>query len=143
MACYNKGSKINIMNAFAAAIKPGIVGVQFVDFQRDYDTGIGPEKMPGAFVNDIFEEKRSILGDVVLNTLQVGVVAWTRAAEGESLWEKLNTYVHAIINAVYDSTDLAAEVASVSCERVGTDAGSRFPVGVAVLIFRVLYYTSV
>jgi hypothetical protein len=142
MSCYNKGSKINIMNAFSLAIKPGIAGVSFVDFQRDYDTGIGPEKMPGAFVNDVFEEKRFILGDVVLNTLQVGVVCWVRAGATESLWEKLNAFVQAIIDAVYASTALAAEAASVSCERIGTDSGSRHPVGVAVLMFRVLYYSD-
>jgi len=142
MACYNKGSKINIMTAFALAIKPGILGVNFVDFQRDYDTGITPEKMPGAFVNDVFEEKRFLLGDVVLNTLQVGVVCWTRASASESLWEKLNTFIQAIIDSVYNSAALASEVASVSCERVGTDSGSRHPVGVAVVMFRVLYYSS-
>jgi len=70
------------------------------------------------------------------------VVCWTRASASESLWEKLNTFIQAIIDSVYNSAALASEVASVSCERVGTDSGSRHPVGVAVVMFRVLYYSS-
>jgi len=140
---YGKGTKVTIMTNVAALIKPGIVGVNFVDFQRDYDTGIGPEKMPGAFVNDIDEAKTLILKNVVKNTLQLGIVCWTRAEEGESLWSKLNTFVQAIIGKVRADPSLSNQVYSATVTRIGTDSGSRHPVGIAVIVVQVVYFSLV
>ena len=140
---YGKGTKSTIMANLAALIKPGIAGVVFVDYQRDYDTGIGPEKVPGAFVNDIDEAKEQILKDVVKNTLQVGITCWTRAAEGENLWAKLNTFVQAIVTAIRSDPSLTNQAYTATVSRIGTDSGSRHPIGVAVIIVQVIYFSAV
>ena len=140
---YGKGTKVTIMSNVAALIKPGIAGVNFVDFQRDYDTGIGPEKMPGAFVNDIDEVKTLVVKDIVKNTLQLGIVCWTRAEEGESLWTKLNTFVQAIITKIRTDPSLSNQAYSAVVTRIGTDSGSRYPVGIAVIVVQVVYFSTV
>lgn len=139
---YGKGTKEKIISYIAGEITK-ITGVTFVDYQRSYDTGIGPEKMPGAFVNDVYEEKRQVLADVVRNTLQVGVVCWVRATEAEGLWEKLDGFIQSILAAVRKDSTLGNQAYSATISRVATDSGSRHPVGVAVIMVEVTYFSGV
>ena len=69
---YGKGSKDLIMSKIASLIL-AINGVKYVDYQRSYDSSISPEKFPGAFVNDVTENKQQILKDVVKNNFTIGV----------------------------------------------------------------------
>jgi len=57
MAYCGLGNKETIISQIASLIS-GIPGVAFVDYQRAYNTGVTPDKFPGAFVNDIDEEKK-------------------------------------------------------------------------------------
>jgi len=136
------GEKKKIVKAVATAIE-GISGVVFVDYQRAYDTGIGPEKMPGGFVNDIRNDREQILVDIVKNTLSIGVVLWTRAAEGEILWDKIDTLVNAATAAIRADPSLGSQTYDVEISRVESDNGSRHPVGVTVLILTAVYYSEV
>jgi len=139
---YGFGVKATIIANIAALIKPGIAGVVFVDYQRAYDTGIGPEKMPGAFVNDVVEEKEKILSNVFKNKVQIGVVVWTRAEAAENLWTKMNTFAQAIIAKIDADPSIGNQAYSATCSRITTDSGARHPVGVFVIIIEVIYFSA-
>jgi hypothetical protein len=143
MAYFGLGTKATIMANLAALIKPGITGVVFVDYQRDYDTGSGPEKTPGAFINDLYEEKNRLLKDLAKNTLQVGIVCWVRAEEGESLWTKLNTFVLAIQGKIVADPNLSSQAYYAKVTRIATDDGSRHPVGLAVIAVEISYFSAI
>lgn len=143
---YGLGAKATIILNVSALIKPGITGVVFVDYQRVYDSSIGPEKMPGAFVNDVVEEKEKILSNVFKNKLQIGVVGWTRAetVDGvdENLWAKMNTFAQAIISKIDADPSIGNQCLSATCSRITTDSGARFPVGIFVIIIEVVYFSA-
>lgn len=149
---YGKGDKNAIMASIATKIR-NISGVNFVDYQRAYDTGISPEKFPGAFVNDITEEKKQMLKDVCKNTFTVGIVGWVRAGYildihgvettvEENLWEKMNTFVNAIKSAIEADASHSNNAYNTVISRVRTDAGSRHPVGLFAMVVTVVYFTS-
>jgi hypothetical protein len=143
---YGLGVKATIMSNIAALIKPGIAGVVFVDYQRAYDTGVGPEKMPGAFINDVVEEKEKILSNIFKNKVQIGIVGWTRAGTvggvDENLWAKMNTFAQAIIAKIDADPSIGNQAYSATASRITTDSGARFPVGVFVIIIEVIYFTA-
>jgi hypothetical protein len=141
MAYYGFGDKETIIGQVASLIS-SISGVAFVDYQRAYDTGITPDKFPGAFVNDIDEAKEKILLDLYKNTLQIGIVAWTRANASENLWSKVNTFIQAILAKLADSPTLNSQAYSSRVTRVTTDSGSRHPIGVFAIVIEVIYFSG-
>ena len=144
---YGKGDKNSIMSWIATQIL-AISGVNFVDYQRAYDSSVTPEHMPGAFVNDVTEDKRQMLKDVVKNTFTVGVVGWTRAGfeiDGvtpENLWKKMNVFVEAIKAKIRADSSLGNQAYNTVIAKVRTDAGSRYPVGLFAMILTVTYFST-
>ena len=142
---YGKGSKDLIMSKIASLIL-AINGVKYVDYQRSYDSSISPEKFPGAFVNDVTENKQQILKDVVKNNFTIGVVGWVRATtvsgSMESTWTKLDTFIRAVEAAIRADPGLNSQVYKTEITRVETDSGTRYPVGLFVMIISVVYFSS-
>ena len=138
---YGYGSKALIIAKIASLVS-SISGVVFCDYQRAYDTGIGPEKMPGAFVNDISEEKEKKLSDIFRNRVQFGIVGWTRATENENLWTKMNDFSIAIIKKINADPSLGNQSYSATPSRITTDSGARHPVGLFVIIVEVIYFSK-
>lgn len=141
MAYCGLGNKETIISQIASLIS-GIPGVAFVDYQRAYNTGVTPDKFPGAFVNDIDEEKEKILLNLYKNTLRVGIVAWTRAEASENLWSKVNTFIQAILAKLADSPSLNSQAYTSKVVRVTTDSGSRHPIGVFAIVVEVIYFSE-
>ncbi len=138
---YGLGSKASIMANRYTALQ-NVVGQKYVDYQRSYDSGIGPEKMPGFFLNDLREDKKLLLADVVKNTLTLGVVGWVRAGVGESLWTVLNSWYEAAKTALVADPSCGNQAYSFEIATYETDAGSRYPVGVFVMIINVVYFSA-
>lgn len=144
---FGLGDKSLIMKFFYDTVVaiPGVVAAG-VDYQRSYSASATPEKTPGAFINDVIETKQQILANVVKNTLTVGVVAWTRAGDvggaKENLWAKMNTYANAIKSAIRKDPTLGQQAYKTEITRVETDSGSRYPVGVFIMIFTVVYFSA-
>lgn len=139
------GDKGSIMAFFHDEIL-SISGVRFVDYQRSYASNSNPENTPGAFVNDIIETKERITADIIKNTLTVGIVGWTRAGvvagAEENLWAKMNTFVNAILDKILADPSLGGNAYQTTVSRVETDAGSRYPVGLFVIVFTVVYFSQ-
>lgn len=140
MAYYGTGSKVTIMTAVEAAVKSA--GMVYTDMQRSYNTSITPDKFPGAFINDIREDKEQVLKDLVRNTLAIGVVGWVRVATGANLWTALNAMVEAVKTKLRADPQLGSQCYDLVLTRVETDAGSRYPVGVFVLVLNCIYYSE-
>lgn len=145
---YGKGTKdtilANIVALINAIASPDVV---FVDYQRQYDSGVGPEKTPGAFVNDVTENKQQILKDIVKNNFTVGIVGWVRGetdAMGnmENIWSKLDDFVQAILTTLRSDPGLSSQCYKTEITRVETDSGSRFPKGVFVIIVSIVYFST-
>jgi hypothetical protein len=134
------GDKAAIMAYFYNAIL-GLTPTPYVDYQRSYSSSSGPGKEPGAFINDILETKQQILVDVVKNNLTVGVVGWVRASNNENLWDKINTFAKAIQVAIRNDPSLGNQALETVVTRVETDSGSRYPVGVFIIVFTVTYFS--
>lgn len=134
------GNKASIMAFFYNAIH-SLLPTPYVDYQRSYSSSSGPAKEPGAFINDILETKQQVLKDVVKNTLTVGVVGWVRATGGENLWDKINTFAKAIEYAIRCDPSLGNQALETVVTRVETDSGSRYPVGVFIIVFTVIYFS--
>jgi hypothetical protein len=139
------GSKSEIMKYFYNKIS-NISGVRFVDYQRSYAASSNPENTPGVFINDIIETRERITADIIKNTLTIGVVAWTRAGvvakTEENLWDKMNTFADAINQAILSDPTLGNQAYQTSVTRVETDAGSRYPIGLFVIVYSVIYFSE-
>jgi hypothetical protein len=138
---YGLGNKLSIMGNFHGVLS-GVTGQQYVDYQRNYDSGIGPEKMPGFFVNDLRDERELILADVVKHNLTVGVVGWVRAGDGENLWPKLNDWANKAIHAIMADPSRGGQAYETQITAYETDSGSRHPVGVYIMIITVIFFTA-
>jgi len=151
---YGKGDKDTIMSTIATAIQ-NITTIDlgsrtdvYTDYQRAYDAASSPDKFPGAFVNDVTEDKHQLLSDICKNTFTVGIVGWVRAGvlvgttTPENLWTKMNDFVQAIKDVVQADPSLGQQAYKTVCTRVRTDAGSRWPVGVFAMVFTVIYFSD-
>ena len=75
MAYYGIGSKEAILAQLDTVLNT-IVGIKFVDYQRVLSSGIGPEKYPGVFINDVSTDKERLLKDLYRNSFGCSFVCW-------------------------------------------------------------------
>lgn len=145
---YGKGTKSAIMAKIASLIDAiSVPDVVFVDYQRQYNSGVGPEKTPGAFVNDVTENKQQILKDIVKNNFTVGIVGWVRGETSldgtmENIWAKIDAFALAVNTAIRSDPGLNSQAYKAEITRVETDSGSRFPKGVFVIIVSIVYFST-
>lgn len=141
MSYYGKGTKENIMNYLGTTLNT-ITGIKFVEYQKGYDSGLTVNRCPGCYVNDVRVDKIRILKDVVKNTFQVGILGFVWAQNDENLSTILNAFMEQVKDKVvtdptcnnnaYDSRTLIIE----------TDAGSRHPQGMFVMMLEIIYFSS-
>jgi len=141
MPYYGLGSKALIMKNVHDVMEliSGLSGK--VDYQRDYAAAsIGPEKYPGAFINDVVEVKEQILADVFRNTLTIGIVGWLRVAANDNLWAKQDALSLSILTALMVDGTRGNQAYDTTPTRCNTDMGTRFPVGVFTIALDIVYY---
>ena len=138
---FGQGTKYSIMLNLETVVGD-IANIAYVDFQRIYDTGVGPEKFPGCFINDIIERKETILANITKNTFHVGVVFWVRAEDDENLWEKLDAFGQSIITAIMSDPTRGSNAYSSRVTQIETDKGSRHPVAVGVIVLEIIYFSG-
>lgn len=142
MAYYGKGTKEGIMNYLGTAMN-GITGIKFVDYQKVYDAGIKIEKCPGVYLNDVRVDKTKILKDIIKDIFTVGLVGYVHAKQNEKLSTVLNTFMELVKDKIIvDPTYYNYNIYDSRILVIETDAGSRHPQGMFVMMVEVIFFSS-
>lgn len=138
---YGKGTKENILANLGTVLNT-ISGINFVDYQRMYNSGITKEKYPGVFINDVRTDKDRILKDVVKNMFTVGFVGFVWVDEGEDLSTAMNAFMESVKDKVMLDNTRDSNAYDTRIIVIETDAGSRFPQGVFLLLLEILFFSD-
>lgn len=141
MATYGKGTKEEIMNHLGTAMS-AITGIKFVEYQKKYDSDMKANKCPGVYINDVRIDKEKILEDVVKNTFQVGIVGFVYALSGQVLSTVLNTFMEQVKDAVIGDRSRGGKAYDTKIILIETDAGSRYPQGMFVVMLSVVFFSD-
>ena len=138
---YGKGTKEKILANLGTEIGT-VTGINFVDYQRMYNSGITKEKYPGVFINDVRTDKERILKDIVKNIFNVGFVGFVWVDEGEDLSTALNAFMESVKDKIMLDNTRDSNAYDTRIVVVETDAGSRFPQGVFLILLEILFFSS-
>ncbi len=141
MATYGKGIKEAIMNNLGTAML-AIPGIKFVEYQKVYDSDMIANKCPGCYINDVRIDKEKMLEDVVKNTFQVGVVGFVYALSGQILSTILNTFMEQVKDASILDRTRGGNAYDTKVVLIETDAGSRYPQGMFVVMLEIIFFSS-
>jgi len=141
MATYGKGTKEEIMNNLGAAIL-AITGIKFVEYQKVYDSDMKANRCPGCYINDVRVDKEKILDDVVKNVFQIGIVGFVYARGSEILSTILNTFMEQVKDASIADRTRGGNAYDTKVLLIETDAGSRYPQGMFVVMLEIIFFSS-
>ena len=141
MSYFGTGTKSGILTNLYNKIN-AISGIKFVDWQRRYDSGITPDRCPGCYINDVREDKTKLLSNIVQNLFTVAVIAWVWAAQGENLGSKLNAFIDSVKEAIMSDQSQSNNAYSTIIQIVETDAGTRHPQGLGIIMLQIVYYSE-
>jgi len=138
---YGKGSKEAILSNLGSELGE-ITGIQFVDYQRVYNSGIDKDKYPGVFINDLRTDKTRVLKDVVRNIFTVGIVGFVWVDDDEDLATELNSFMESVKDKLMEDNTRSSNAYDTRITTIETDAGSRHPQGVFIIILEILFFSS-
>lgn len=141
MATYGKGMKEEIMNHLGAAML-AIPGIKFVEYQKVYDSDMKANRCPGVYINDVRIDKEKILDDVVKNTFTAAIVGFVYARSGEVLSTILNIFMEQVKDAVILDRSRGGKAYDTKILIVETDAGSRYPQGMFVVMNEIIFFSD-
>jgi hypothetical protein len=141
MSYYGFGTKELILTSLYNAAM-AIPSIGFVDWQRIYDSSIGPERYPGIYVNDLREDRTQILKDIARVDFSVAIVGWVWALDNENLGTKLNTFITATKTAFRTDPTRGSQAYDTAIESITTDGGNRHPQGMFVMSLRIPFFSS-
>jgi len=140
------GTKEEVLKSLDTAISPIAT---YVDWQRSDPTGIGSERYPGVFINDLRTDRVQLLGDIWKNNYVVALVGfvWGEEVDGEGnpkdLGTTLNTFITAVKTAVLADISRNSNAYDTDIEVIVTDAGSKYPQGEFIMTLAILFYSAV
>jgi len=140
MAYYGLGTKEEILKDIETQLNT-ISGIKFVDYQRILSSGIGPEKYPGIFINDVSTDKERLLKDLSRNVAGISLVCWVWATVEQDLATLMNAFVVVIKGKLMLDPTRGNKAYDTVIENISTDGGSRHPQGMAVINTAIVYYS--
>ncbi len=118
-----------------------IAGIKFVDYQRILSSGIGPEKYPGIFINDVSTDKERLLKDLYRNSFGCSFVCWVWATVDEKLATKMNAFEVIVRGKIMADPTRGSKAYDTEIENISTDGGSRWPQGMTIINTVIIYYS--
>jgi len=141
MAYFGKGTEEAIL-AYLGVVMNQITGIKFVDYQRVYDSAIGPDRYPGVFINHVRVDKTYHLKNIVKNEFTVAIVGWVWASDAESLGTKLNAFIDSVATKVRTDPTCGNKAYGMEIRSVTTDGGNKHPQGQFVMILDIVFYST-
>jgi len=138
---YGPGTKEEILKDIDTQLNT-IEGIKFIDYQRVLSSGIGPEKYPGAFINDVSTDKERLLKDLSRNIFGCSLVCWVMAAKDEDLATKMNAFVVIVKGKIMKDPTRGKKAYDTVIESISTDGGSRWPQGMTILNTAIVFYSE-
>jgi len=140
MPYYGLGTKEGILANIDTVLNT-IDGIKFVDYQRILASGIGPEKYPGSFINDVSTDKERLLKDLYRNVFGCSLVCWVWATVDEKLATKMNAFEVIVRGKIMADPTRGDKAYDTVIENISTDGGSRHPQGMTILNTAIVYYS--
>jgi len=137
---YGLGTKEKILEDLDTQMN-AIDGIKFVDYQRVLASGIGPEKYPGIFINDVSTDKEKLLKDLYRNIFGCSLISWVWATVEEELATKMNASTVIVRGKIMADPTRNKQAYDTVIENVSTDGGSRWPQGMTILNMAIVYYS--
>jgi len=137
---YGLGTKEKILKNIDTQLN-AIEGIKFVDYQRVLASGVGPEKYPGSFINDVSTDKERLLKDLYRNVFGCSLVCWVWATKEEKLATKMNAFEVIVRGKIMADPTRGKQAYDTVIENVSTDGGSRWPQGMTIFNTAIVYYS--